>query len=102
MRKTPGIPQDVFFDEPASQAVKTATSLAVKTASSLNVKQSSGQKVQVTIYLSEETARELERARFELLTKHDLRAPKSAIAEWAIAQATADLDALAEALKLRA
>ena len=107
MRKTPDIPQNVFFDEggPAeaeappeapvtarrqavktssSQAVKTAKRQAVKTASSQAVKQSSSQKVQVTVYLSEAADKELERLRFELLSKHNLRASRSGIVEAAI------------------
>ena len=91
MRKNPEIPQEVFFEEERPQAVKQSSSFAVK--------QSNGQKVQVTVYLSVETAKELERARFELLTKHNVRAAKSAIADYAIARAAADVDALAQALR---
>jgi hypothetical protein len=107
VRKTPEIPEDVFFEDekpaaavPASQeAVMPAKPQAVKQSKRQAVKQSSGQKVQVTVYLSEEVLRELERARFELLSRHHVRASKSAIAEWAIAQAGADLGAMAEALR---
>jgi hypothetical protein len=66
------------------QAVKQSSSQNVKQSNSQAVKKSSSQKVQVTIYLSPEAARELERLRFELLTQHDLRASRSAIAEFAI------------------
>jgi BRCT domain type II-containing protein len=80
------------------QAVKQSSSQAVKTAKRQTVKQSSSQKVQVTFYLSEEAAKELERVRFELLSKHDVRASRSAVAEQAILQAGAQLEVLAEAL----
>lgn len=102
MRKTPQIPQDVFFEEPAAPAsapaVKTAQTQAVKTAKPLKVKTSQRHKVQLTLYLTDATAKDLERARYELLTRHDLRVPKSTIAEHAIALAVRDLDALARAL----
>lgn len=107
MRKTPEIPQDVFFDEPKAapapkpakpQAVTTAKVQAVKTARPRAVKAPAGQKVQITIYLTDEAAKSLERARFELLSRHNLRIPKSSIAEYAITRAVQDLDALAQGL----
>jgi hypothetical protein len=51
------------------------------------------------VYLSDETAQALERARFELLTRHNVRASKSAIAEYAIAQAGADIAGMAKAFE---
>ena len=92
MRKTPEIPE-VFFEEKDK-----AKGGARKTAKKQNVKQSNGQKVQVTIYLSKDAAQELERARYELLSKHDLRVAKSAIVELAIRQAAADIGGMAKAL----
>ena len=115
MRKTPEIPADMFFGEEApavpapsgeaaeltasSQAVKQSKSQAVKTAKRQAVKTSSSQKVQVTLYLSEAAAKELERVRFELLSKHDVRASRSAVAEQALLQAGEQLETLAEALR---
>ena len=107
MRKTPEIPEDVFFGEekPAAtmpakqQAVMPARQQKVKTARRQAVKQSSSQKIQVTVYLSENMAKELERVRFELLSRHDVRASKSAIAEYAIAQIGGELEGMAEALR---
>ena len=81
------------------QTVKQSNSQAVKTAKRQAVKQSSSQKVQVTFYLSEAAAKELERVRFELLSKHDVRASRSAVAEQALLQAGAQLETLAEALR---
>ena len=94
MRKAPEIPQDVFFEKPKATARKTAKRQAVK--------QSKRQKVQVTIYLSDEAIKSLEKARFELLTKHDVKAPKSAIVEYAIGQAVGDIAAMAEAFERQA
>ena len=90
MRKTPEIPQDVFFEQSKPQARKTVKRQAGK--------QSTTQKVQVTIYLSDPVAKDLERARFELLTTRNLRVSKSAIAEYAIGKAVADLEGLVEGL----
>lgn len=106
MPRTPDIPQNIFFEDKAptppkmdpSPAISPAGSQSVIEAKSQDVKRSSSQKVQVTVYLSEETAKGLERARFELLSKHNVKVPKSAIAEYAIATATLDLEAMASAL----
>ena len=92
MAKKPEIPQDLFFE---TKQKKPATK---STAKPQAVKTTKVQKVQVTIYLSEQAARTLETARFELLTSHDIRVPKSAIAEYAICQAAADIPAMAQAL----
>lgn len=91
MRKTPEIPQDVFFEKPKATARKTSKRQAVK--------QSKRQKVQVTIYLSDEAVKNLEKARFELLTKHNLKVAKSAITEYAIGQAVGDIAAMAQAFE---
>jgi len=90
--KKPEIPQDVFFE---TKQKKPATK---STAKPQAVKPAKVTKVQVTIYLSEQTAKDLEKARFELLSSHDIRVPKSAIAEYAICRAAADIPALASAL----
>jgi hypothetical protein len=97
VRKAPEIPQavfetaDVFFEEPQPVTRKTARRQAGK--------QSKRQKVQITIYLTDEAAKNLERARFELLTEYDLKVPKSEIAEYALARALADISGLAEGLR---
>ena len=91
MRKTAEIPEDVFFEEEKKPVAR-------KTAKRQTVKQSKRQKVQVTIYLTEDGATRLEKARFELLSKHNLRVSKSAIAEYAVSQAAGDVDAMAKAL----
>jgi hypothetical protein len=103
VRKTPQIPQDVFFQEPTPAApapapTTTAKPQTTKTARPQAVKTSNSQKVQITLYLSDATAKDLERARYELLTRHNLRVPKSTIAEHAIAAAVRDLESLAQAL----
>ena len=102
MRKTPQIPQDVFFQEPAPTAptpdTKPASPPADKPSKPRAVKQPKLPKIQLTVYLSDATAKDLERARYELLTRHNLRVPKSTIAEHAIAVAIRDLDTLAKAL----
>jgi hypothetical protein len=111
VRKTPDIPQDFFFEEskeegaqPAApvtakrQAVKPANSQNVKQSKRLAVKQSSSQKVQVTIYLSEAAAKELERLRFELLDKHNVKASRSAIVEAALLGVGERLGEVVEAL----
>ena len=99
MSKTPEIPRDVFFED-KQPADRKGTIASPRKASNLqDVKHVSSQKVQVTIYLSEQTAKDLERARFELLNKHNLKVPKSTIAEYAIATAIRDLDAMAHVLE---
>lgn len=103
MPRTPDIPQNIFFQEKEPSTPKKAPVADQETAQSHNDKVTSSQgdktaKVQVTVYLSEETAKELEWARFELLSKHNVKVPKSAIAEYAITMATLDIEAMASAL----
>lgn len=98
MPKTPEIPQDVFFEDKPPSARQGAVVSPPKASRRQGAKQSSSQKVQVTIYLSEQTAKDLEKARFELLNEHDIKVPKSTIAEYAIATVIRDIEAMARAL----
>lgn len=58
-----------------------------------------GPKVAVTLYLTEPVAHRLEEARFLLLTEHDVKTSKSAIADFAIRHGLDDLSAAAEDLR---
>lgn len=58
-----------------------------------------GPKVAVTLYLTEPVAYLLEETRYRLLTEHDLRTSKSAIADFALRRALQDLEAAAEDLR---
>ena len=87
MRKAPEIPHNVFLEDRPAPAPRKDKSRAAKGAEP--------SKVQITIYLTEETATDLERARFELLAKHNVKVPKSSIVEYAIIKAVADIEALA-------
>jgi len=85
VRKSPEIPRDVFFgagaeEAPAAAATPLRAGRAVDEA-----------KVQVTVYLSEAAAKRLEALRFHLLNDHNLKVPKSAIAEYAITALSDDL-----------
>lgn len=88
MRRMPEIPRDVFFGETATDP--GATSPAPRPLRPVD----DTTKVQVTVYLSEPTAKQLEVLRFHLLNDHDIKVSKSAIAEFAINQLGDDLDAL--------
>lgn len=104
MRKTPEIPHNVFFGEEGAEPapahdVLPAKRQTRKQSKLQTVKTANSQKVQATIYLNPEAARELERVRFELLTRHGLRASRSAIVEQAVLRAGAELEALAEGLR---
>ena len=86
MRRSPEIPRDVFFgatsDEPSAAPLRSGP----------RVEES---KVQVTVYLSEASAKRLEALRFHLLDEHNIKVSKSAIAEFAINQLGDDLAPLA-------
>ena len=89
MRRTPEIPRDVFFGE--SRGEERVTSPAQSA-----VRPVEENKVQVTVYLSESTAKRLEVLRFHLLDQHDIKVSKSAIADYAISQLGDDLTPLVE------
>lgn len=107
MRKTPQIPRDVFFGEPAN--AEPAAPVAEPTPAVVPVPQPVVQapppvavapppdqdKIQVTVYLSPPIAKRLEALRFHLLNEHNVRVSKSAIAEYAISSIEDDLAPLA-------
>lgn len=102
MRKMPQIPRDVFFgpaaveEEPAA-VVAAATPAVAETAPPpvLRAVPVDEDKVQVTVYLSPQTAKRLEALRFHLLNEHNVKVSKSAIAEYAITHIDDDLAPLA-------
>ena len=89
MRRTPEIPRDVFFGGSGGEEQSAAQA-------PLAVRPLEENKVQVTVYLSESTAKRLEVLRFHLLDEHDLKVTKSAIADYAINQLGDDLTPLVE------
>ena len=109
MRKAPEIPENVFFEGETASARKQSSKQARKTASSQTSKTASKQKrktvsrqagkVQVTVYLSKSSATALEALRLALIRDYDLRVPKSAIADWAIAQAADRVEEIARDLR---
>jgi len=84
----PEIPRDVFFGDTAETASEAGAPLPRA------VRPMEENKVQVTVYLSEAMAKRLEIVRFHLLNEHDIKVSKSAIAEYAIAQLSDDLEPL--------
>jgi len=84
----PEIPRDVFFGDTAETASEAGAPLPRA------VRPTEENKVQVTVYLSEAMAKRLEIVRFHLLNEHDIKVSKSAIAEYAIAQLSDDLEPL--------
>lgn len=109
MRKPAEIPRDVFFgDTPAatpapttpapaaSPPPPTTTPAPAAPAAPVPVTDEGDEaKLQVTIYLSESMAKKLEAVRYHLLTDHNVKVSKSAIAEYALSQIPADLTPLA-------
>ena len=93
MRRTPEIPRDVFFGEPAG-ADETAP------AAPRPLRPAEPSKVQVTVYLAEPVAKRLEALRFHLLDEHDVKVSKSAMAEYAISQIGEDLEPLARHFRM--
>ncbi|MHB8996321.1 MAG: hypothetical protein ACYC63_13840 [Armatimonadota bacterium] len=112
MRKTPQIPRDVFFGDPATAEpvapvaepvvapaitplpqplTPVAPPVAVAPAPVVEE-----DKIQVTVYLSPQIAKRLEALRFHLLNEHNVRVSKSAIAEYAISNVEDDLAPLAQ------
>jgi hypothetical protein len=87
VRRSPEIPRDVFFGATSDEA-----SAALPLRAGRVVEES---KVQVTVYLSEASAKRLEALRFHLLDQHNIKVSKSAIAEFAINQLGDDLAPLA-------
>lgn len=58
-----------------------------------------GPKVAVTLYLTEPVAHMLEEVKFLLLTEHDVKTSKSAIADFGLRQGLTDLEAAADDLR---
>lgn len=98
MRKMPQIPRDVFFGPaaPAPQEEEPAAAIEVTPPPALRVVPADEDKVQVTVYLSPQTAKRLEALRFHLLNEHNVKVSKSAIAEYAISHIDDDLAPLAQ------
>lgn len=126
MARRPEIPENVFFDAPRTDREKrtesgTDTQLAAREEQPRGGRARSyrtvhrpapqpsarvgrppaqeGRKVAVTLYLTEPVAHLLEETRYRLLTEHDLRTSKSAIADFALRHALGDLEAAAEDLR---
>lgn len=91
MRKNPEIPANVFFDEP-DETLERPVAGPVRSLG----RGGEEDKVQVTVYLSPAVAKRLEALRFHLLSDFDIKVPKSAIAEYALAHLSDDLTAMAE------
>ena len=126
MARRPEIPEDVFFDAPRTDREKRAEAgtdaqpaagseqpRGGRARSYRTVRRpvpeeaarvgrppaQEGPKVAVTLYLTEPVAYLLEETRYRLLTEHDLRTSKSAIADFALRHALGDLAAAAEDLR---
>lgn len=122
MRKTPQIPRDVFFANPAPPPpepvaapvaavaaaplpapvppVPVAVAPVVAPAPVATIPEPPAvpvdeDKIQVTVYLTPQTAKRLEALRFHLLNEHNVKVSKSALTEYAIGHLGDDLAALA-------
>jgi hypothetical protein len=94
VRRTPGIPTDLFFGDSSSGAAEAPP------AAPAPVRPVEEAKVQVTVYLSEAVAKRLEALRFHLLNEYDVKVSKSALAEHAIRHLGEDLEQLAQQLRM--
>lgn len=94
MRKNPEIPRD-FFGGGAEEALDTPQSPRRRGPAA------DEGKVQVTIYLSEPAALELEKMRYALMLEYGIKATKSAIAQYAIEAAAKDIEGLARGVGRR-
>lgn len=121
MRKMPQIPRDVFFANPAPAVVPSAPAepavVALPPALVPLVPEPQvapipqpgpmvvvpeplpvpvdEDKIQVTVYLTPQTAKRLEALRFHLLNEHNVKVSKSALTEYAIGHLGDDLAQLA-------
>lgn len=95
MRRNPEIPRDIFFGSASEAEPEPAAPATVPPPGLRTARATDEGKVQVTVYLSEAVAKRLEVLRFHLLNEYDIKVPKSAIAEYAIAQLGEDLAPLA-------
>jgi hypothetical protein len=106
VRKTPQIPRDVFFGDPATAEPAAPVAepviapipqpVAPTPAAVAPPPPIDEDKIQVTVYLSPLIAKRLEALRFHLLNEHNVRVSKSAIAEYAISNVEDDLAPLAQ------
>jgi hypothetical protein len=97
VRKMPQIPRDVFFGPAAAPEPEAEPAEAVVAPPPvLRAVPVDEDKVQVTVYLSPQTAKRLEALRFHLLNEHNVKVSKSAIAEYAITHIDDDLVPLAQ------
>lgn len=111
MRKTPQIPGDIFFgrapEPPPSVPAEVAAPAEVPAPAPAEPPPAPAtiaappppaaeEKLQVTIYLTPRTVRQLEALRFHLLTDYNVKVSKSAIAEYALNSLGDDLAPLAD------
>ena len=118
MPRKADIPADLFFDEPAAKPKRTkkVEPADSKTLKRQNVKppeaetdiavarigrppMQEGPKSPVTLYLTAPVLHRLEEARFVLLSEYGVKTSKSALADYALGQALADLATVAEELR---
>lgn len=126
MARRPEIPEDVFFDTHRTDKEKRpATGTAAQSPAENEQRRGGrarsyrtvqrpvpeqsvrvgrppaqeGPKIAVTLYLTEPVAYLLEETRYRLLTEHNVRTSKSAIADFALRRALQDLEAAAEDLR---
>lgn len=126
MARRPEIPEDVFFDTHRTDKEKrSATGTAAQPPAENEQRRGGrarsyrtvqrpvpeqsvrvgrppaqeGPKIAVTLYLTEPVAYLLEETRYRLLTEHNVRTSKSAIADFALRRALQDLEAAAEDLR---
>ena len=113
MRRRADIPADLFLDEPAADGEEGGEEKPSKRQTDKTAKRYTttkrgkrvgrppvleGPKEPVTLYLTEPAAHRLEEARYLLLTKHDLKTTKSALADYALRHGLEDLTKVAEEL----
>ena len=117
MPRKADIPADLFFDEPAAkpkrvpkaepdddktlkrQVVKLSRAKEAEAAKPVGrPPMQEGPKSPVTLYLTEPVLHRLEEARYVLLSEHGVKTSKSALADYALGRALADLGVVAEDL----
>ena len=117
MPRKADIPADLFFDEPAAKPKRAKKTEAAdgKALKRQNVKppeaspdvalakigrppMQEGPKSPVTLYLTPPVLHRLEEARYVLLSEYGIKTSKSALADYALGRALADLATVAEDL----
>ena len=122
MARRPEIPEDVFFDPPptdrgmardarnggdgregkSGRGPRSYQRLHDEDRAAPRIGRppaQEGRKVAVTLYLTEPVAYLLEEARYRLMTEHDVKTSKSAIADFALRHGLGDLAAAADDLR---